>query len=91
MITYILDRMRITLGDSECPLSHKCAGHDVGNDNCVSYRGRTEIGGDRAECYRYFKTMIRAQKQGLISKLAGKVTESLMRFGESTMGGNLEE
>jgi len=65
--------MRITLGDSECPLSHKCAGYDVDNDNCVSYRGRTEIGGDRAECYKYFKTMIRAQKQILPNKLAEKV------------------
>lgn len=55
MITYILDRIRIIVGNSECLLAHKCSGYDISNDSCVTYRGRTEIGENRTEGYKYFK------------------------------------
>ena len=76
MITQGLDRIRIITGNSKCPLSHKCSGYDDDNDNCVTYRGRTEIGGDRAECYNYFKPIIRKQKEGL----AGKIMKGILNM-----------
>jgi len=81
MITNILDKIRITLGDSKCPLSHKCPGYDLENDCCSSYKGRIESLGDRAECYNYFKPLIKSQKQGLLSKLAEKITTGFIHIG----------
>ena len=80
MITYLLDKIRITTGDSECPLYNKCSGADEENDTCVSNRGRVEIGFERAPCYKLFKSQIRSQKQGLISGLARKIMEGLLHM-----------
>jgi len=80
-LTYISDRIRITLGDSECPLGKKCPGYDGENGCCVSYRGREEIGGGRAECYKLFKPQIRAQRAGLLEMLAGKITAGFQHIG----------
>lgn len=74
-LTYAFDRIRIRFGDSTCPLSGKCPGYDAESNPCASYRGRTEIRGERAECYSMFKPQIRLQKDGLI----GKVAEGFMK------------
>lgn len=81
MITYLFDKIRITFGDSKCPLSHKCPGYDLDNNSCVTYRGREEVGANRAECYKYFKMDVKAQKPGLISRLAEKITKDFMHIG----------
>jgi hypothetical protein len=62
MITSILDKIRISLGDSKCPLYHKCPGADEEIDTCVSYRGRNEEG-KRAECYEFFKPIIKTNER----------------------------
>jgi len=80
MITYISDIIRIMFGDT-CPLYSKCSGADEDSDTCVSNRGRNELGGDRAECYKLFKPSIRAQREGLLSILAGKITNGLLHMG----------
>ena len=81
MITYLLDRMRISFGDSKCPLAKKCRGYDNEQDSCVTYRGRNEIGGDRTQCYEFFKADIRIKKQSLISKVGGKIMVGFMQIG----------
>ena len=81
MITYISDKIRMIFGDSTCPLYSKCSGADKDSDTCVSYRGRNELGGDRAECYRLFKPIIRTQKEGLLSRLAEKLAKGLLHIG----------
>jgi hypothetical protein len=78
MITYMLDRIRISFGDSQCPLYSKCSGADNENDCCASHRGRNEIGGERAECYNFFKVQIRTKEQGLLTRL----TRILLPAGE---------
>jgi len=87
MITYVyvLDSLRIIIGDSECPLKNRCPEYDLSNDCCASHRGRNEVGGERAECYKFFKLQIRSQKQGLASKVAENIMESLseMEGGEN--------
>ncbi len=66
-------------GNSQCPLAKKCSGYDGDNDCCVSYRGRTEVGGERAECYRIFKPQIRAGKEGVLERIFGRVAEGFMK------------
>lgn len=78
MITYIFDKLRSAFGDSQCPLYHRCSGADENSDTCVSYRGRNELGGDRAECYKFFKPIIKAQKGGLISIIAEGIAEGIL-------------
>jgi hypothetical protein len=43
MITYLFDKIRISLGDSQCPLYHRCPGADNDNNSCISHRGRNRI------------------------------------------------
>ena len=80
-LTYVLDRIRISLGDSECPLGEKCPGYDSENGCCASYRGRKDVGGNRAECYKLFKPQIRAQRAGLLEKLAGGIATGFQHIG----------
>ena len=80
-LTYFFDIVRITLGDSECPLAKRCSGYDIDGESCVSYRGRDEVRGERAECYRIFKPQIRARKgkEGLLSIISGKIMGGIAR------------
>jgi len=80
MIIYLWDKLRISFGDSQCPLYHKCPGADNEKDSCVSHRGRDETSGKRKECYEFFKPIIRTQKPNLISKMAGKFAESMLNM-----------
>ena len=81
MITYLLDRIRIRLGDSQCPLYNRCQGADNEFDCCVSFRGRDEIGGERTKCYKLFKPQIRKEKQGIFSGLASKFAQGILHVG----------
>jgi len=79
MITYLLDMLRIRIGDSECPLKKRCPGYDLSNDSCASNRGRDEVGGERAECYGFFKLKIK--KQGILSRLSERSVKGIMHIG----------
>jgi len=62
-ITYFFDKVRISLGDSKCPLSERCFMYDAESSPCVSYRGRIGLGEERAPCYKFAKQQIKTQKQ----------------------------
>lgn len=81
LITFFFDRIRITAGDSTCPLYQKCPNRDEDNDCCVTFRGRTEIGGDRAPCYFPSKRRIRdGEKENKIG-IFGHIVNLLVSIG----------
>ncbi len=62
-ITYFFDELRICFGDSKCPLSGRCFMYDAELSPCVSYRGRIDLGEERAPCYSVMKQQIKTRKQ----------------------------
>lgn len=80
-LSFIFDRVRISIGDSRCPLYEKCSQNDAENDCCVSFRGRFEIGGERTPCYFFNKQRIKEIKRmrgGILSKALGRITNFLV-------------
>lgn len=81
LITFFFDKLRITIGDSRCPLYQKCSRNDEDNDCCVSFRGRTEIGGNRTLCYSLTKKDIKENKEGIIGKVCKIIVNQLVSIG----------
>jgi len=91
-ITFFFDKLRITTGDSECPLYQKCPQREEDNDCCVSFRGRMEIGGDRASCYFLNKKWIRnsekGNKTGVLKRVFRPILNLLVSIGDERENGN---
>jgi hypothetical protein len=90
MITYLSDKLRMAIGDSQCPLRERCPGYDSENNCCASYRGRQEPGGNRAECYLNFKPQISAGKIGILERILGGIVGVFMKV-EGADGAELED
>ena len=50
LVGKIFDRVRIMVGDAECPMYQKCPDYDLECSICTRTRGRDEDG-IRAPCY----------------------------------------
>ena len=93
-ITFFFDKLRITFGDSECPLCQKCPQQEDDNDCCVTFRGRIEIGGDRAPCYFPNKMWIRnsekKNKIGILGKILRPILNLFLSIGGERESDNME-
>lgn len=93
-ITFFFDKLRITFGNSECPLYQKCPQREEDNDCCVSFRGRMETGGDRVPCYFSNKKWIRNSKKvnkiGVLGRIFRPILNLLVSIGGERENGNTD-
>lgn len=81
-LSFFFDRIRISIGDSKCPLFEKCPQNDAENNCCVGFRGRTETGGDRALCYSFNKRKIRdVEGNRILGRIFGPIVNLLVSIG----------